>query len=269
MRMNIYFIHTCTYFNHGNRLHLIIRGLIGTFNDVKNWTEAGWSYTSPSSFIALMERHCVLALAQVTLMHGTVLPSSLLLLHAAAPGPSALLTCRLRLSFDNYNRNMLRTVLAKAGNLLSSLLATPRELGKWVRCRRPQGASGGGARAQTLTEGEQHEVDSFCSRALVLLLCLGINGERQQAPGAAAGDLMRAVHGLSASGAPKLPKPLGLMAARLAAPPAGSRREYTLLHVQFEFKLVRNHALNISSTHDLSPCLLLTSPLFCCSAGSL
>jgi hypothetical protein len=61
--------------------------------DITDWKIAGrGSYMRPDTFLYLLERYCLLAMAYTTLLHCMVVPASLALVHLCTEGPASVLT---------------------------------------------------------------------------------------------------------------------------------------------------------------------------------
>lgn len=142
------------------------RGLLACYNHAGLWKAAPRSYITPATFITLLERHSLVAMACVTLLQAPVLPASLVLLHLSTPGSTALLSTLLRHGCPQGMRFRLQQSLLGVSQLLAQLLSDPVQLRDWVcKCRD----------ITADTPEAKGEMAAFTIRSLVLLFTLAIN----------------------------------------------------------------------------------------------
>lgn len=115
----------------------------------QDWRLAG--FISPATWLFTAERFTTMALAVTTLLHHTVLPRSMALLHMAGEGLEGLYGWLLRSDLSGFDkegfqpRALLRQQLLELAEVLVQLLRLPKELQHWCGDYNPklQGPQGG------------------------------------------------------------------------------------------------------------------------------
>jgi hypothetical protein len=178
---------------------------MGVFYSINSGGQLPSGYMSPFTMMACLERYCVLGMALCTELRCTVLPMSLVVGHAAAPGVAAQLTALLLPDVRQplWKRSAIQGLLCQAGALLVNMFNNIPELDAWLRSTPAPTSSSTTKQTQKQAQEQlmrrHDELKSMLvQRAMVLLLTLEVNARGYLLSLSGSSGLLRqALHALS------------------------------------------------------------------------